>query len=1100
MSQSYQNNKPKTYCTSINITPRVDSQSNNSNKSHSSANNQMSNPFTNTSDSLLVATVDGKAVGGGPGVLYSAINGNPNQGLKAQGSNAPKVNPSDPQVRKLVYNMYRGLLNTKHERANNIVEAAPEENVTTDEGVGERVVSMMRHQSDQREGKMMNLGPPPPPPPPPFSTGAPAPSPKPPVEVPSKAPPPVAIPAALAGAMMKEKKPFTYTPGGLNLAEIKSPRMQRRLQRNASMEGVRPSPLAQQPPQSPGTLAPAMMPHHGMIQVLPMPGMGMAPVVKPQPKEPPKPKRNVCGPAPPPPPFAISGESSIEHSPSATPLTTPASTPASSSGISSAATSALSSQSTAPISNSNSLETDDQLIKEKLEKAAEPGSNIPSPPPPPPSSTASHKRYSLPSLSSQQSSSPSRPESESLQSSISTFSSSNDASKSSNDLPPKEKENIAIDTSTVEEKSESAIEKEKKLTSINCDSSQGNQELSNETKENNKEISSSDHNQESKIMIRTNEEQKQINSVEISANDESTKQNQVKLDCKSESRNKEESQSTEKIEPQTKLDNKVTVIENSNLSPKTETISQPQTNHNHSKTFVQDNVQIQENAPNQTQSSHEVFSPNSMPLEKSNFVNQKVLPKPLENRQNITSINIQQNQSSPPIDKRSPNAIPTERVNAGVENNKPTPKTQDNLHNTTSVTFQPFRTGVRMASPPTEVRRSQNSNFDRMTRQASLPADANSPQSNVNLGSIYVPPVRQISSESPGQSKSAPQSAHCLSSSPTGLNKGPLPWMCGVKKEPSPPPEFLVYAQKAQDRIQRQRSLTQQDNNRQQIYNPKGNETKNLQQNGYFHPSTTYSPTNTITTNPTNNNEQYNWRLPAHQASLKNQQHQQQQQAQQQKSQVSNFNQPQTQIGQQSQQTRFSQFPQQQSMTLPKNRPKERIIPIMMEESSLATTPSSIPMSGGTNTLPNKMNYQSYPQRQHSWSKPSSVPSSPMGVNAAFSPFDQGNHHPSSNALEALQQMQQNLAKLNCGLQTAQTPAQQNGAPFVVQHTGSNDPVQSRSFKILQNAYDQNDPSGPQIESSSEPRKYAGSQIPSRSFRMLQTMTDDGPGPGESDL
>ena len=28
-------------------------------------------------------------------------------------------------------------------------------------------------------------------------------------------------PKALAGAMMKDKKPFTYTPGGLNLAEIK---------------------------------------------------------------------------------------------------------------------------------------------------------------------------------------------------------------------------------------------------------------------------------------------------------------------------------------------------------------------------------------------------------------------------------------------------------------------------------------------------------------------------------------------------------------------------------------------------------------------------------------------------------------------------------------------------------------------------------------------------------------------------------------------------------------------------------------------------------------------------------------------------------------
>lgn len=33
--------------------------------------------------------------------------------------------------------------------------------------------------------------------------------------------------------MAKDKKPFTYTPGGIDLSEIKSPRMQRRIVRNA---------------------------------------------------------------------------------------------------------------------------------------------------------------------------------------------------------------------------------------------------------------------------------------------------------------------------------------------------------------------------------------------------------------------------------------------------------------------------------------------------------------------------------------------------------------------------------------------------------------------------------------------------------------------------------------------------------------------------------------------------------------------------------------------------------------------------------------------------------------------------------------------------
>ncbi|XP_052744453.1 FK506-binding protein 5 isoform X2 [Bicyclus anynana] len=45
-------------------------------------------------------------------------------------------------------------------------------------------------------------------------------------------------PSALYGAMNKERKPFTYTPGGLDLTEIKSERMAQRLMRNAMNQGL----------------------------------------------------------------------------------------------------------------------------------------------------------------------------------------------------------------------------------------------------------------------------------------------------------------------------------------------------------------------------------------------------------------------------------------------------------------------------------------------------------------------------------------------------------------------------------------------------------------------------------------------------------------------------------------------------------------------------------------------------------------------------------------------------------------------------------------------------------------------------------------------
>ncbi|KOB78308.1 Uncharacterized protein OBRU01_02606 [Operophtera brumata] len=56
-------------------------------------------------------------------------------------------------------------------------------------------------------------------------------------------------PSALHGAMSRDRKPFTYTPGGLDLSEIKSERMAKRLMRNAMNEGVPQQPM--QPIQSP---------------------------------------------------------------------------------------------------------------------------------------------------------------------------------------------------------------------------------------------------------------------------------------------------------------------------------------------------------------------------------------------------------------------------------------------------------------------------------------------------------------------------------------------------------------------------------------------------------------------------------------------------------------------------------------------------------------------------------------------------------------------------------------------------------------------------------------------------------------------------------
>ncbi|XP_022916927.2 trichohyalin-like isoform X1 [Onthophagus taurus] len=101
-------------------------------------------------------------------------------------------------------------------------------------------------------------------------------------------------PLVVQNAMLtKDKKPFTYTPGGIDLSEISSPRLARRVERNAMAPGVaevqRTSPPRGYtgPPLPPSALA-AMQPALP-VQVFPS-------------GPPPPPPIPAGGPAPPPPP------------------------------------------------------------------------------------------------------------------------------------------------------------------------------------------------------------------------------------------------------------------------------------------------------------------------------------------------------------------------------------------------------------------------------------------------------------------------------------------------------------------------------------------------------------------------------------------------------------------------------------------------------------------------------------------------------------------------------------------------------------------------------------------------------------------------------
>ncbi|XP_048477978.1 histone acetyltransferase KAT6A isoform X2 [Plutella xylostella] len=81
-------------------------------------------------------------------------------------------------------------------------------------------------------------------------------------------------PSAIQNAMGRERKPFTYTPGGLDLSEIKSERMAARLMRNAMNQGVPEKPPGPaQPPSNPST--PIAVPNYSSLPVQVFPAFSL---------------------------------------------------------------------------------------------------------------------------------------------------------------------------------------------------------------------------------------------------------------------------------------------------------------------------------------------------------------------------------------------------------------------------------------------------------------------------------------------------------------------------------------------------------------------------------------------------------------------------------------------------------------------------------------------------------------------------------------------------------------------------------------------------------------------------------------------------------
>ncbi|XP_037912702.1 uncharacterized protein LOC119652564 isoform X3 [Hermetia illucens] len=193
---------------------------------------------------------------------------------------------TNPQLKRLVYSKYREMLGSYNDKANTIIQALPAYMVTEDKGFNFNISNDSEEDKDDVDFSV--------PLPPTLPTNGSLPA----RRIQTQAPP-SEPPACVQNAMMtKDKKPFTYTPGGIDLSQIKSPRMAKRIARNAQYEGVtntpKQSPLAQDQQNSMGVGAPPPASAMGVpVQVFP---------TGPPPPPPAPAKSNSSSNAPPPPP------------------------------------------------------------------------------------------------------------------------------------------------------------------------------------------------------------------------------------------------------------------------------------------------------------------------------------------------------------------------------------------------------------------------------------------------------------------------------------------------------------------------------------------------------------------------------------------------------------------------------------------------------------------------------------------------------------------------------------------------------------------------------------------------------------------------------
>ncbi|XP_044571979.1 protein piccolo isoform X5 [Drosophila ananassae] len=176
--------------------------------------------------------------------------------MQSAASSAPgSVSANNPQLKRVVYSKYRELLGSYNDKANAIIDTLPAYMVHKDRGFqlpelhpvtnGDAKNCLESSYGQRGGGGAGNGG--------------------------------YEAPACVQNAMMtKDKKPFTYTPGGIDLSQIRSERMAKRLARNAQSEGATGASQQNRPaqPQSPGGGAASAMGAAAMgmpFQVLPPP-------------------------------------------------------------------------------------------------------------------------------------------------------------------------------------------------------------------------------------------------------------------------------------------------------------------------------------------------------------------------------------------------------------------------------------------------------------------------------------------------------------------------------------------------------------------------------------------------------------------------------------------------------------------------------------------------------------------------------------------------------------------------------------------------------------------------------------------------------------